>query len=123
MLYKNKYYHSINIYFFLCFAFLIILNVFHESNKFEYISKKNSLCYSWIPNNKYIKGSQLCSLNCSYVRTKMYPLNKPFTCYKNKSITSHKTSYYAYVFNTSTYNKFVSQYRFFYGNKTVILYM
>lgn len=106
---------------------LIILIVIYISKSFSQISvelvlSKNSLCYSWIPHNKYIMKNGLCNINCSYVRKKKYPLNKPFRC-KSTNYTNFRILLYkVFVFNTTTYGKLVNKYREFDGYKKVFTF-
>lgn len=97
---------------------IFFINV--SDNEMHYLTKKNSLCYSWIPYNKYEIRKRLCNINCSYIRYIPFPLNKPFLCKYNKSenqkISSKHNNISLYYFNTSTYGKYISKYRFIYKN-------
>lgn len=97
--------------------FIIILNINYLSKNHK-ISIRNSMCYSWIPYNKYEIRSNLCKINCSYVRHKLFPLNTPLLCKRAYSLDKNNT-FKIYVFNTSTYGKEIKQYRFFYQNSYV----
>lgn len=89
----------------------------NNSNK-KYLSIENSLCYSWIPSNKYEIGDKLCNINCTYIRHIPFPSNTPFRC-KNEYISNYSENvnknYKIYLFNTSTYGYFVKDYRFFHN--------
>lgn len=102
---------------YICLALInILFYIYVYINHVSYISQKNSLCYSWIPYNRYEITTSLCQINCSYIRLKPYPSNSPFKCKDKFSLSNNNISYKIYIFNTSTYGKYVKQYRFFYGN-------
>lgn len=104
------------------FSYIIIaLDIFKE-NRYYYISIKNSLCFSWIPFNKYEIRNRLCNINCSYVRNKLFPLNTPLNCKKVNPIhyKSKNMTFKIYLFNTSTYGVNINKYRFFYQNSFVL---
>lgn len=81
-----------------------------------YISIKNSLCYSFIPLNRYETNNMLCNINCSYIRKISFPLNTPLKCDFNASYNKKYLNdyYYVYYFNTSTYGLYRNNYRSFY---------
>lgn len=103
-----------------CLIVLIIhylLYIYVSNNRINFISKSNTLCYSWLPFTKYVIKDTLCRINCSYTRLKPFPSNSAFHC---KDIytpfdDNKNESYEIYVFNTSTYGKYNKQYRIFYG--------
>lgn len=109
----NFFYFMMNIIFFLDI----------NNHQIHYISKINSLCYSWISSNKYEIRYGLCNINCSYIRHIPFPNNKPFQCninnYQNriKYYNIKKVKYY--YFNTSTYGKYIKEYRYLYNNVSV----
>lgn len=101
-----------------CLAlFYFSFYVYIINNKIEYLSRINTLCYSWISFNNYVIMKSLCNINCSYKRIKPFPLNTALSCSntntkQNKNIN---TSYKIYLFNTTTYGKYIESYRFFYN--------
>lgn len=109
-------------YLFVNSYFVLVVILFVYISKYsKYTSMINTLCYSWIPTTKYEVKMSLCKLNCSYTRYKHFPSNPPFQC-ENKYKTFNKNnnvSYKIYLFNTTTYGKYVKDYRFFYGNSNV----
>lgn len=95
-----------------------------DINSAKYISFTNSLCYSFIPSNKYMYSKYICNINCSYKRIKPFPLNRPLRCKVDKGNFNDKLSNRSikmYVFNTTTYGEMVKNYRFFYSNKIVYI--
>lgn len=86
-----------------------------------FISINNTLCFSWIPYNKYEIRSGLCNINCSYIRYNPFPSNTPFNCKEESTFRKENknTTYNIYLFNTSTYGKYIKQYRFFYQKSYV----
>lgn len=114
------------------FVFLIVLissiiqllyfKIYYRLSNYQYISKVNTLCYSFIPNNIYINSDILCKINCSYERKKYFPLNSPLKCKKNKK-PQDNIIYSIYYFNTSTYGYFAKEYRYFYGYSSVYIFL
>lgn len=116
---------------FYIYFFLIVLLIVQNAINFVIsyssilVSNENTLCYSFLPNHYYELNSELCNINCSYARSEKFPITNPFKCY-NEQI--YKESIYefnksnVYIFNTSTYGKYVKQYRSFYGTFIVYFY-
>lgn len=115
---------------FRCYYILILLLILQLTdicvyilfNNYKYISKINTLCYSFVPYNKLIIGNGLCNINCSYTRLKHFPLNSALKC-KKVYTTKRNNSYSIYYFNTTTYGSYVKEYRYFYGYGTVYFYL
>lgn len=107
---------------YICFIFINIIFYLCIYNNIpsNYISNNNSLCYSWIPSNKYEIKNTLCNINCSYTRFKLYPYNSPLSCAeKYMPFNKNKIIHKIYLFNTTTYGKYAKSYRYYYGLSNV----
>lgn len=108
------------LYFHYCYIILLIYYFYSVKIvdvKVKYNTFNYTVCYSWITTIKYEVRDTLCNLNCTYIRyipflsnTHLYCKNE-FSSFKNNMSS---TNYRIYLFNTSTYGKYVKQYRFYY---------
>lgn len=117
----NKKYITLFLYNICIFLFIIFQYIIYF-NTVIYINTKNTLCYSWIPYNMYISRNGLCNINCSYVRRKQFPANIPLKCkinYSQSSDYKNSINNNIYIFNTSTYGKYVEKYRYYYKETSV----
>lgn len=107
---------------FILLYILIIANENTNTHSFSFKSLINTLCYSFLPDNYYIDMNGLCRINCSYTRTKQFPHNKPLKC-KKDYYQYNKNSNFTniYVFNTTTYGKYMKKYRLLYRNRNVCI--
>lgn len=103
---------------------IIILHINYNHDQVSYISKINTLCYSWIDYNKYEVKDKLCKINCSYIRFKSFPLSYPLKCNNYYSFEKNaNVTFKIYLFNTTTYGKYVNKYRFYYNNTHVYYFL